>query len=294
MGAAGERDRERGVERDADAAQPLFAEESLIDQGIFGLGQRVEMPAIEVADLLAELADVRPDPARQSAPVDVALLDPHFLVLEGHVDLGLRERIEVRLKGELELPGHRVVSRRTLVAGDEADIAGGADLGVQQVGAPTARGPRCRIGGCGCRRNSIARRRPWRRWPPPGRLAGGGAKRGELVGGVARRLRRYLTGGRLRGAGPATGLPHLLQSRAEPAEGCRQAVGPRLAGHLRSGNRSSGRALPRGERVQPGADAVESRLKRIGATAGRLLCPPDAGRKGHERGRDAGRFQSVH
>ena len=89
VGAAGERDRQRGVEREADPAQPFGPEEALVDQRVFGLGQCVQVPAVEVAELLAELADVHPEPAGQAGPVDVALLDAYLVVLEGEEDLGV-------------------------------------------------------------------------------------------------------------------------------------------------------------------------------------------------------------
>jgi hypothetical protein len=77
----------------------------------------VKMPAVEVPDGLAELAGVGTEPARQAGVVDVSLLDPDLLVLEGEKDLGLGIRVEVGLKGELEFTGLRRDVLRALFLG---------------------------------------------------------------------------------------------------------------------------------------------------------------------------------
>ena len=103
MGPASEGHRKRGVEREPDARQPLVSEEPPIDQRILGLGQRVEVPAVEVTDRLTEQPDVRPEPPRKAGPVEVALLDADLVVLEGQEDLGVGVRVERGLEGDLEL-----------------------------------------------------------------------------------------------------------------------------------------------------------------------------------------------
>jgi hypothetical protein len=49
----------------------------------------VQVPAVQVADLLPELPDVEPNVSGQTGPVDVAFFDSHFLLLEREEDLGL-------------------------------------------------------------------------------------------------------------------------------------------------------------------------------------------------------------
>jgi hypothetical protein len=94
------------------------------------------VPAVQVADLLPELPDVEPNVSGQTGPVDVAFFDAHFLLLEREEDLGLGVGIEIGLKRELELPGHRVVPLGALVLDIQPDIARRADLGIEQVLPP--------------------------------------------------------------------------------------------------------------------------------------------------------------
>ena len=130
VGSAGQRERECRIQAHAHAGEPLGAEEPLVDQRVLGFGQRVEVPAVEVADLLAELADVHPQAARQASPVDVSLLDSHLLVFERQEDPGVGVRVEGRLKRHLELAGDAIVALATL-PGDQPDVAGGTDLGIE-------------------------------------------------------------------------------------------------------------------------------------------------------------------
>src|SRR4029079_18173249 len=95
------------------------------------------MPAVQIAHLLAVFPEIDPEPARESGPVDVALLDPHLFILESHEDFGTGVRIESCLKGELELAGHEGI---LLLAfpGHQPDITRRADLGVEEIGSPRA------------------------------------------------------------------------------------------------------------------------------------------------------------
>src|SRR6266540_1226382 len=72
----------RPVQRNPGSGEPVFAEERGERQRIFGLGQRVQMPAVELAELLAELADVEPQPSRQTRPVGIAFLETHLAAFE--------------------------------------------------------------------------------------------------------------------------------------------------------------------------------------------------------------------
>src|SRR5207248_2669500 len=81
-----------------------------------GFRQGVQMPAIQLAELLAELADVEPDVSRQPGPIGIPFLDAHIPVLEAHKDLGARVGVERRLKPDFELPRVEVLTLDALEA----------------------------------------------------------------------------------------------------------------------------------------------------------------------------------
>src|SRR3989442_4655744 len=89
------------------------------------------MPAVQLAELLAELADVEPDLSRPPGPVRVPLLDIDLAVLEADEDLGRRVRVEGRLKTDLELTGIEVVALHARRGAVGAHVARDADLGVE-------------------------------------------------------------------------------------------------------------------------------------------------------------------
>ncbi len=122
---------ERAVQRDAGAGQAVAAQVGAEREGVFGLGQRVQVPAVQLAELLAEFPDVEPDVAGQAGPVGVTFLDAHLAVLEAHEDLRIRIGIERRLEPDLELPRIEVfpLDARLLCVG--AHVSGDADLGVE-------------------------------------------------------------------------------------------------------------------------------------------------------------------
>src|SRR5260370_23446069 len=72
-------------------ALPIFISAQVAPQcqRVLGLGQGVQVPAIQLPELLAELADVETDVSRQSGPVRVPLFDAHGRVLQAHEDLGV-------------------------------------------------------------------------------------------------------------------------------------------------------------------------------------------------------------
>ena len=80
---------ERPVQRQSRPGQSVIAEELGNGQGIFGLRHRMQVPAVQLAELLAELAEVEPDVAGQSGPVGVAFLDADMAALEADEDLGV-------------------------------------------------------------------------------------------------------------------------------------------------------------------------------------------------------------
>src|SRR5215203_6074522 len=259
VGPAGDGKRQRAVERQADAAQALLAEEPLIDQRVLGFRQRVEVPAVEVADLLAELPDIQTQMPWQRRPIDVTFLHADLLVLEGEEDLGLGERIQRRLEGELELPGHAVVLLRTRIARDQADVSCGAYFRVQQVGAPgTSTGRGSRLG--------VDRTRRGVGGLPSRRRRGGGTDRGEITRGVGRRRSRR------RRTGRAPGGDHAFQPTAEPLNRGAERVERRspTRARLHPYCRTPG-TLSCLQRVQPGSQAEQDSFERVGSCLGRLL-----------------------
>src|SRR5260370_16260174 len=74
-----------------------------------GVGGGVQVAAIQLAELLAELPDIEPEVSRQPGPVCVAFLDAHVAILEAHKDLRGGVWIERRLEADLELPRVEIV-----------------------------------------------------------------------------------------------------------------------------------------------------------------------------------------
>src|SRR5213594_2716562 len=81
---------EGAVQRYPRAGEAVLAEVRPERERILGLGHRVQVPAVQLAKLLAKLSDVEPDVSRQPGPVGVALLDADLPVLEAHEDLRIR------------------------------------------------------------------------------------------------------------------------------------------------------------------------------------------------------------
>src|SRR2546430_3096334 len=91
----------------------------------------MQVPAIQLAELLAELADVEPDMSRQPGPVCVPLFDADIAVLKAHENLGARVGVERRLKANFELPRVEVLALDALEARASAYIARGADFRIE-------------------------------------------------------------------------------------------------------------------------------------------------------------------
>src|SRR6266571_1856196 len=147
---------ERAVEGDAGAGQAVSAQIGAERERVLGLGQSVQLPAVQLPELLAELPDVEADVSGQARPVGVPLLDAHLPVLEAHEDLRVGIGIERRLEADLELPGIEVVPLDAGLLRVGAHVASGADLGVELWLAPfpayelaPAGGVRLHLGGVG-------------------------------------------------------------------------------------------------------------------------------------------------
>src|SRR2546422_10710127 len=98
------------------------------------------MPAVQLAELLAELADVEADMPRQPGPVGVALLDAHVAVLEAHEDLRVRVGIERRLESHLELACVEVITLDPRLLPEGAHGPWHAGLRVEMAPASIAAG----------------------------------------------------------------------------------------------------------------------------------------------------------
>src|SRR5690242_526047 len=107
---------ERPVQRDARAGKTILPQERRDRQGILRLRHRVQVPAIQFAELLAVLADVEPDMSGQAGPVRVAFLEADVPVFETDEDLRMRVRIERRLKPDFELSRVEIVALHTATA----------------------------------------------------------------------------------------------------------------------------------------------------------------------------------
>src|SRR6267143_3261279 len=122
---------ERAVQGDAGAGQAVTAQQRAKGEWVLGLGQGMEMPAVQLPELLAELPDVEPDVPREAGPVRVSLLDADTAVLERHEDLCVGVRIERRLKSQLELPRVEILSLNPPGGAVGPHVAGRTDFGIQ-------------------------------------------------------------------------------------------------------------------------------------------------------------------
>src|SRR2546425_6638500 len=130
---------ERAVQGDACAGEPVVTEVRPERDGILGLGHCVQVPAVQLAELLAKLPDVEADVTRQSGPVGIPFLDADRAVLEAHEDLRARVRVERRLEPDFELTRIEVVSLDSRPLSVGAHVARHADLGIELVLAALAK-----------------------------------------------------------------------------------------------------------------------------------------------------------
>src|SRR6266576_2191273 len=171
---------ERAIQRDPGAAESVIAQIRPQRERILRFGHRMQMPAVQLTELLAEFADVEADVPGQPGPVGVALFHAHGAVLETDENLGVRIRIERRLESNLELPRIEIVRLNAGRVAVGSHISRGADLRIQLFLVALAPHER-----------HVARRVGARRIGDPGGGVGRGAQRGEIVAGraVLRRAR---------------------------------------------------------------------------------------------------------
>src|SRR6266571_669622 len=122
---------EGAVQGDPRSREPVFAQIGPQRKRVFGLRERVQVPAVQLAELLAEFADVEADAPRQAGPVRIPFLDADVTVFEAHEDLGARVGIEWRLEPHLELVRIEVVPLHPRRVAIGPNVAGRADFGVE-------------------------------------------------------------------------------------------------------------------------------------------------------------------
>jgi hypothetical protein len=182
VGAAGQGDGQGRVEREPNPCQTFLREITLVDQRVFAFGEGVEVPAVEVAHRLPELAEIHAQPAGKAGPIEVALLDLDPLLANPREDFRVRVRVERGLEREFHFVKPEI---RTLVILTylEPHVGRGANLGVQRREIPL---PADELGGrrvLGGRHAGLG-----------GRAVGGGPDRGKRIGGIRRGAgRRTLT-----------------------------------------------------------------------------------------------------
>src|SRR5882762_5454808 len=111
------------VERNPGPGESIVSQEGRDRERILGLGHRMQVPAIELAELLAVFAEVDPDVTRQAGPVGVTFLQADVTALETDEDFCMRIRIERRLKANLELSRIEVVALHAAPGRVAADIS---------------------------------------------------------------------------------------------------------------------------------------------------------------------------
>src|SRR5258705_3135272 len=91
------------VERNPGPGESIFPQERGDRERILGLGHRMQVPAIELAELLTVFAEIEPDVSRQAGPVGVTFLQADVAAPETDENFCVRIRMERRLKGNFEL-----------------------------------------------------------------------------------------------------------------------------------------------------------------------------------------------
>src|SRR6266550_8513157 len=111
------------VERNPRPGEAILSQKSRERERILGLGCRMQVPAIELAELLPVFAEIEPDVCRQAGPVGVAFFQSDVSVFETDEDFRVRIRIERRLKADLELSRIEVVALHAAPGRVAADIS---------------------------------------------------------------------------------------------------------------------------------------------------------------------------
>src|SRR5467141_3957764 len=91
----------------------------------------MQMPTIQLAELLPILPEVQTQMARESDPISVSLLDLDPAIVERQEDLGVGVRIEGRLEADLEFVGVEVFPLHARRGRVRPYIPGCADFGIE-------------------------------------------------------------------------------------------------------------------------------------------------------------------
>src|SRR5213076_358934 len=87
---------EGAVERDPRSREPVSAQIGSQRKRVLGLRERVQVPAVQLAELLAKFSYVEAEAPGQAGPIGISLLDADIAVLEAHEDLGAsRDRVAI-------------------------------------------------------------------------------------------------------------------------------------------------------------------------------------------------------
>src|SRR2546430_10646143 len=93
----------RSVERNPRSGEAILSQEGGNRQRVLCLRHRVQMPAIELAELLAVFTEVESDMSRQAGPIGVPFLHTNVSAFEADEDFRMRVGIEGRLEADFEL-----------------------------------------------------------------------------------------------------------------------------------------------------------------------------------------------
>ena len=157
----------------------------------------MQVPAIQLAELLAVLAEIESDMAGQAGPIGISFFDTDVPAFEADKNLRVRIRIERRLEADFELSRIEVLSLHAAAGSISAHVAGDPDLRIE-LGLIALATHRLRQG------VSLRGIAP----AAAGGLIGRGAQRGEIV---ADRRRCGLGCRSL----PAQNPEYTIESRAE-------------------------------------------------------------------------------
>src|SRR2546423_1611612 len=122
---------EGAIERDPGSGEPVLTQIGPQRERVLGLRECVQVPAVQLAELLAKFPDVEADAPGQTGPVRIPLFDADIAVLETHEDLGARVGIEWRLESHFELPRVEVVPWHTRCGAIPSHVARRTDLGIE-------------------------------------------------------------------------------------------------------------------------------------------------------------------
>src|SRR3989449_702256 len=85
---------EGAIERDPRSREPVSAQIGSQRKRVLGLRELLQVPSVQLAELLPKFSYVEADAPGQAGPIGISLLDADIAVLEAHEDLGAGVGIE--------------------------------------------------------------------------------------------------------------------------------------------------------------------------------------------------------